>query len=600
MDFFAQQEAARRKSVGLSLLAAVFVLPVVWFTSRALKFATLLVWRFLLADRFSGGEWSADPAAEMIFWGVAALMVLVGGVVAYLRTASGERVMRLVGARRANCDDELPLVNIAEELSLASGMAIPSLWVMDDARDINAFAAGHTAADAAICVTKGALRKLTRDELQGVVAHEFGHILNGDMRVNTHLSAMVEGLGAISTVGRTMLRPFGKLFCDRDEEGEHQVGIRLGRGKGGGGLVILIVIYLLLGTSLWLIGLVGVFFARILQGAVSREREYLADAAAVQFTRNPEGLADALRFTRLMPRYAVSYGTSSMRNVAHMFFIAEAFSCVRSHPPIAERVRRLSSLGLDARDGAFRVRLNRIKAERDARVRENRERYIREQAMKAALNPRMEFLPLELCRRLRTTDGAGAVLVSLLKGEILPEWPGELTPQIKRQLVMKAMTTIGQRGSAAERMSWADRIERITEESGEMGSFEFMVSCSVRRKLRGYGAAPFRPAKRLVVEAANVVATIASFGANTANAYQLAGRRLRPLFGSWPPASAPYTSVRRFREALDALRALMPIAKREFLWAIRTVIAEDGEVTEDEANYLSAVAEAIDTSAILC
>ena len=605
MDFFAQQEAARRKSAQISLLAAVFVLPVVWLTGLTIKFAFSVAWYFVIQDgyyrlnstfgEFFSEGWVGEPIAELAFWGTATLLVLAGGFAAHARTASGRSVMRMVGARAAVRDQELVYIDVAEEVALASGLQVPSLWVMGDARDINAFAAGHTIEDAAICVTEGALRNLKRDELQGIVAHEFGHILNGDMRVNTRLTALVEGLGAISTTGKTMLRPFSALFISDDEERGYR--FRIGRGgKGGGGLVALILIYIALGFILWLIGLVGVFFARILQNMVSREREFLADAVAVQFTRNPEGLADALRFTRLMPRYSLSYGTSSLSNVAHMFFIAEPFSRLQSHPPIAERVRRLSPRGLAANDGHFRERLNRIKAEHERRVRENQEAYTRQKIMKAALNPRVAVLPPELWRRIRTIDGAGEILVALLKGEQIPEWPGVMTPALKRQLVVKAVLSISQWGSRDDCVTWADRIERLTEECVEMGSFEFMVSCSIRRRLRGLPPAPFRPANQLTTEAAAVVSTVASFGVNAPHAYELAGGRLRTFFHTWPSMPPPHTSVRRLRESLDALRSLMPMVKREFLWSIRTVIAEDGEVTDDEANYLSAVAEAIDAN----
>jgi Zn-dependent protease with chaperone function len=170
--------------------------------------------------------------------------------------------------------EERRLINVVEEMSIASGTPVPAVYVLDGEDGINAFAAGYTTHDAAVAVTRGALRTLTRDELQGVIAHEFSHILNGDMRLNIRLIGVLYGILLLAVIGR------GIVYAGPRGGG----GPDGGRGRGG---------------SCWAgccwSGYIGVFFGKLIKAAVSRQREYLADSAAVQFTRNPDGLAGALK-----------------------------------------------------------------------------------------------------------------------------------------------------------------------------------------------------------------------------------------------------------------------------------------------------------------
>ena len=591
MDFLAQQEAARKKSAGLTVAAVLFLLPVTaitgWILSWAIRFAWLAFNNHLA------------PAAESaaVAYPLATAIVILSALVAYSRISSGKALMRRVGARSARPRDEQVLVNVVEEMSIASGVDMPSVWVQDDDRGVNAFAAGFGEGDAAICVTNGALRYLTRDELQGVVAHEFGHILNGDMRLNSQLVALVEGLSGISTLGRTMLRPFGGLFRIEDDEESRSVhwgGWRGGSSKGGGSAFgLLVLVYVVTGAALWLIGLGGVFFARILQGAVSREREFLADAAAVQFTRNPEGLADALRFTRLLKHVGWTNRNGSVANVCHMFFIGEDWGRADMHPPVADRVARLSKLGLSAHDERFRERLACVKKEREAQVRRNHEEYCKAKSVEALFTPQSVKIPPALMTRLHTPAGAGTVLCELAQGIAPAEWPGEMSAKDRRTVAFKAVAALRQQGTEAEIAGWADRIEDQAKEGAEIGSFAFMLLCAVRRRLRASAPPPVRKPAYLTQPAAEIVSTIASFSANGDAAYELARRRLSVFFPGWPERPAPLESVRRLFVDLDALRSLSLVIKQEYLATLKAVVAEDRVVTDDEANYLAAVADAI-------
>ena len=610
MDFYAQQEAARKKSAWLTAVALLFAALVVAATGFVFTIAAWCVYLVLSDSHVPLEYWkfierypNVGPASYV----VAFVVVLVSGLWSYARVASGEALMRLVGARKARRNSDQALLNVVEEMSIASGAEMPSVWVLDEDEGVNAFAAGRGEGDGAICVSSGALKFLVRDELQGVVAHEFGHVLNGDMRLNTHLAAMVEGLSGVAGLGRGMLWPIRKLIAksfgqDDDSDGQLRWGGRRsggGRSGGGGGVpgcgpvVLLILIYVVTGCALWLVGLAGIFFARLLQRAVSREREYLADAAAVQFTRNPEGLADALRFTRLLKGFRWSWRGPIAANVCHMFFVEESWVEGGTHPSVASRVARISRLPLAANDERFSARLSKLNEERRAKVAENFARYQRRQSVTRAFAPQTVIVPPALNARLRSAGEAGRILCALLRNEPIPEWKGAMSAAARRHVANRAIAAIQTWGSEAEAAAWSDKVDSLVREKGEVGSFELVVWCAARRRLRRQPPRPFRRAALLSMEAATVVATVASYGANPDAAYALARKRLVQLFKTFPKFARPCESARGFADALDRLRALLSPAKHELLAALRDVIAEDGVVTDDESNYLAAVADAL-------
>ena len=609
MDFYAQQEAARKKSAWLTAVALLFAALVVAATGFVFTIAAWCVYLVLSDSCVPPDYWkfmAFYPNVGPVSYAAAFVVVLVSGLWSYARVASGEALMRLVGARKARRDADQALLNVVEEMSIASGADMPSVWVLDADEGVNAFAAGRGEGDGAICVSAGALKYLVRDELQGVVAHEFGHVLNGDMRLNTHLAAMVEGLSGVAGLGRGMLWPIRKLIAksfgqdDEDSGGSLRWGGRRGGGSGGGGgvpgcgtVVLLALVYVVTGCALWVVGLAGIFFARVLQRAVSREREYLADAAAVQFTRNPEGLADALRFTRLVKGFKWSWRGQLAANVCHMFFVEESWVEGGTHPPVASRVARISRLPLAASDEKFSARLAKLNEERRAKVAENFARYQRRQNVTRALAPQTVIVPPALNARLRSVGESGRILCALLRNEPIPEWKGAMSAAAKRHVANRAIAAIQTWGSEAEAAAWSDKVDSLVRENGEVGSFELVVWCAARRRLRRRPPRPFRRAALLSNEAATVVATVASYGANPEAAYALARKRLVQLFKTFPKCASPCESARAFADALDQLRALLSPAKHELVAAIRDVIAEDEVVTDDESNYLAAVADAL-------
>ncbi len=208
------------------------------------------------------------------------------------------------------------LLNVVSEMAIASGVPMPEVYVLEQEQAINAFAAGHTPANAAITVTQGALDRLNRDQLQGVIGHEFSHILNGDMRLNLQLMGWVFGLFVVGLIGRLILD-----FSPRDRRNNNNAIVALG-------------------FAVMVLGYVGLFFGRLLQAAVSRQRERLADASGVQFTRNPQGLKEALIKIAAMPDGSVLM-TPQAEQAAHMFFAEGLNRAFATHPPLLERIREL-------------------------------------------------------------------------------------------------------------------------------------------------------------------------------------------------------------------------------------------------------------------
>ncbi len=269
-------------------------------------------------------------------------LAVVGGgslfKIAQLRSG-GHVVAESLGGRRINSDTTSPserqVLNVVEEMAIASGMPAPPVYVMDQEDSINAFAAGFTPNDAVVSVTRGTIEQLNRDELQGVIAHEFSHILNGDMRMNIRLMGLLNGILIIGMIGYFILRT--AAFA----------GPRRRRSRDDGNPAALLA----LGAGLMAIGFFGTFFGNLIQAAVSRQREFLADASAVQFTRLPDGLAGALKkIGGLAAGSAIR--SPNAPQASHLFFsrATSGFSSLFStHPPLAERIRRIEP----AWDGQF-------------------------------------------------------------------------------------------------------------------------------------------------------------------------------------------------------------------------------------------------------
>jgi Zn-dependent protease with chaperone function/uncharacterized tellurite resistance protein B-like protein len=320
VDFFSRQAAARGQTRWLvigfivALLAVALALDLVLFTFLASS-------RAHAVDIDPLGFAAQNPGAAifstLLVMGVLGLASLYKSV--ELRGGGGV-VARSLGGVLVDPDTRdikrKRLLNVVSEMAIASGVPMPEVYVLEQEAAINAFAAGHTAANAAVTVTQGALDRLNRDQLQGVIGHEFSHILNGDMRLNVQLMGWVFGLFVVGLIGRLILN-----FSPRD------------RRNNNNAIVVL-------GLAVMVLGYVGMFFGRLLQAAVSRQRERLADASGVQFTRNPQGLKEALVKIAAVPEGS-ALATPQAEQAAHMFFAAALSRAFATHPPLLERIREL-------------------------------------------------------------------------------------------------------------------------------------------------------------------------------------------------------------------------------------------------------------------
>ena len=331
MNFFDRQDHARkttRKLIFLFLVAVLgiviaidFVAGVILASAQSQTMLTIpsLAWA-------ANNSWFllGSSLGTLGFIGVSSLAKVAA------LSSGGGKVARSLGGTLVTPDVRDPLRqrlhNVVEEMSIASGVPVPDVYVLEEESGINAFAAGFTTGDAAVAVTRGALDRLTRSELQGVIAHEFSHILNGDMRLNMRLIGILFGILVIGLIGRIILRA-----------GSNSSRITRSRDSRGHGAV------LALGGTLFVVGYLGFFFGRLIKAAVSRQREYLADASAVQFTRETEGLSGALKKIGGFESGSEVQDSGS-EEISHMFFargVLSLRSLFSTHPPLTERIQAL-------------------------------------------------------------------------------------------------------------------------------------------------------------------------------------------------------------------------------------------------------------------
>lgn len=313
MDFFSHQDSARKQTRRMLVLFTLAVIAIV----IAVDVVVFLSFGLVNLPR--------DQAVATLVGLSIGVIGLIGLSTLYristLR-AGGQAVARQVGGVEVAPDTidfaYRRLLNVVEEVSIAAGVPVPHVFVLEHEDGINAFAAGFAPTDAAIAVTRGALDKLTREELQGVIAHEFSHVLNGDMRLNIQLMGVAFGILAISSLGHLLVR-----------------SNRVGSRNRGGGIIMV-------GLALIVVGSIGVFFARLIKAAISRQREFLADASAVQFTRAPQGIAGALKKIAALSEGSQLTATAT-EEVSHMLFGdgSGRTSLFATHPSLVARITRI-------------------------------------------------------------------------------------------------------------------------------------------------------------------------------------------------------------------------------------------------------------------
>jgi len=321
LNFFDAQDRARRATKWLVVVYIVATLLIV-------AGVTLIV-GFALGVFANNANAAGDPTGLLVTTAVATALFIFGASLykTSVLSSGGGRVAAEMGGTLVPADVHDPLRrqlrNVVEEMAIASGVPVPEIYVLEEEAGINAFAAGYSPGDAAVAVTRGTLELLNRDELQGVIAHEFSHIMNGDMRLNIRMMGVLFGILALSLIGRMITR------------GGFHVSLVSRRDRGA-------PVILIIGLGLAILGAIGMFFARMIKAAVSRQREFLADASAVQFTRQTSGIANALK--KIGGYSEASYlQAADPEEVSHMLFGSGSrlLGLFATHPPLTERIKAL-------------------------------------------------------------------------------------------------------------------------------------------------------------------------------------------------------------------------------------------------------------------
>ncbi|MGO9921148.1 MAG: M48 family metallopeptidase [Isosphaeraceae bacterium] len=636
MDFFQHQESARRKT-GLLVFYFIVAVVLIVLLVYAILEGALALSGSRDASRLHTGFPLWDPG---LFGGVALLtLTLIGGGSAY-RIASlasgGHNVAEMMGGRplqhQTADPDERKILNVVEEMAIASGTPVPPVYLLEQEDGINAFAAGFTPRDAVIGVTRGCIRNLTRDELQGVIAHEFSHIFNGDMRLNIRLIGVLYGILLISITGWIIFRSTaGSYQYEQRRDGEK-------RGVNPWPLV---------GLALYVLGYVGVLFGNLIKAAVSRQREFLADASAVQFTRNPDGIAGALKKIGALAEGS-RVRAPEAQEASHLFFgdaMGRFLGVLATHPPLVERIRRIDpsfdgdfskvhvttpepvapeaesrrSLTPQARPGRGVFAFNAAQVvDRIGTVEPEQLAYA--SAILTSLPDLLKSLAYdpfgaraivfallldhenETMRR-SLLDRLGQHAEPALCSEVEKVLPivHRLTPELRLPLVSMAAPALS-RLSRAQFESFVRAVRDLALADNHVSLYEYALQRLLLRHVAtryGYALSPavrYRSPEPLVGPVRHVLGALAHVGsaqpADAASAFALGIQAL-----GWPGTDASLPprdlDLKSLDLALNELDAASPPLKRRILGACAACIGADGRVTLEEGELLRAIADSL-------
>lgn len=632
MDFFANQDQARKRS---SLLVLYYTLAVICIVG-AVYLVISVGMQVFLEERTADEEFSVQLwRPRVLGWVVSGtLLIVCMGTVYKISQLSqgGSAIALLLGGRKvsrsASDPDEKRLLNVVDEMAIASGSPVPDVYVMDREPGINAFAAGFTSSDAIIAVTSGTIHNLNRDELQGVIAHEFSHILNGDMRLNLRLTGVLHGILLIGLIGYFLFRT---------------IAFTGGRRSRRDGRVTLFMA--VLGLTLMAIGFVGVFFGKLIKSAVSRQREYLADASSVQYTRNPAGIAGALK--KIGGYTNGSRITSSHAEEASHFFFANGLpssflGMLATHPPLEERIRKLdpSFQGEYAETGPAVSRTPAAAAgfsggqqplQRGHKVLSS------EQVVSSVGSPQAEHiayaskllndLPAILREAAGDPFGARGVIYSLLidrdkrirekqlsclrehadKAAVVEthrilDVVADIEPGFILPLVDIAVSTLGEL-SDRQFDQFEVNINKLIEADDEIDLFEFTLQRIVKRHL----APKFRKVSRRVAKFHSIrpvmddvvclLSCMAFWGTDSHEEAEKAFDKGLKALGAGNKhslADVELCGLAALDRALSRLVFVVPPVRKRILQAAVACIAADRYITPEEAELLRAVADSLD------
>jgi Zn-dependent protease with chaperone function len=598
-DFFEQQERARRASRWLILW---YVLALAFAVT---SYCAAAAAAYALCAAYGGfPKWMPWQGFAGVAGVVGAVMLLVSASTWWRLREGGYAVADLLGARYISPEHctatERRLLNVVEEMAIASGIAAPPVYVLPYEKGINALVAGYSPNEAVIVVTRGS-DSLSRDELQGLMGHEFSHILNGDMALNVHLVALLSGLTWIGDASERLF--FGAAWRSKEMPRDE---------RGSGALLAMF------GAAVAFIGFPGTLAASAIQAAIARQREFLADAASVQFTRNPDGIAGALDSILALRAYTAVFAAHA-ESVSHMFF---APAVVRwwsfpTHPPILERIRRAHP-----RFQRDEYRATRHGVRREIAVLDDAGNLVRHQRLDAAAmiasvgrpGPAhvdyaarlLANLPSRLREALRNPVEAEAAMFALLAARpgaadspptaALRVYVEGLARQQQMTLAELAVPAIKDQRQA-QRDRFLAQFAAQVEADGRVTLREFILLVFLRQRLREGAGQPIATRFRELTQVADDAHVVLSLLAAVAHgAEQAAFEKGAAVLKLGWSAALPMQSlgVPRIGEALERLRHLAPFAKPALLKACVEAAAADGAFSLAEVELVRMVAATLD------
>jgi Zn-dependent protease with chaperone function len=638
MDFFARQDHARRQTIKLLVLfglsVAVIILAVYLVAVLALH------GNDISHGRMAGNPWRYwDPSLLLaVAFGTGVVIALASAYKVAELASGGEVVAQMLGGRPVDPQTQDPaerrLLNVVEEMSLASGVPVPPVYVLDNEPSINAFAAGYHPNQAVLAVSRGCLEYLTRDELQGVLGHEFSHVLNGDMRLNLRLIGIVFGILSLSIIGYYVMRSAGWSSSSRNRDDR--------RGDNTAGIFFI-------GLAMYILGYLGVLLGNIIKAAISRQREFLADASSVQFTRNPTGLAGALKKiggladgSRIRDPHA--------HEISHMFF-GDAFAgsflnLFATHPPLEERIKLLEpnfdgsypatepvaeEQGAGSREQEANIAVQGVASLHTPRpVSTDRGRILNQVG-----SPQPEHLeqagrivagtPAALLQAVREPYAARAAIFALLLSredqptrqrqwqmlqhyveppllkvvEQLSALIDQLPPENRLPVADMAVPAL-KRLSPDQYRAFRQIVEALTAADGKVDLFEYclrvvLFGClDVQFSLRPAPAIRYKSIVAVAPAATVALSALAYAGQSQPDdiqrAFQAGAHDLLGAVRILPPQQCTFDT---FDAALGQLAEAAPTVKRQILDAVVACIAADGKMTIEENELLRAIAAAL-------
>lgn len=598
MDFFERQADAQRKT---RVLVLYFILALIGIIAAVqLVFSLLLDVSYTDLDLL--GVTAIGVAAVVGFGSLFKIIELSKGGSVVAAMLGGEPVVP-----NTIDQNERRLLNVVEEMSIASGIPVPEVYLLPDPT-INAFAAGNGVGDAVIGVTRGAVKKLTRDELQGVIAHEFSHILHGDMKLNMRLIGLLNGILGVALVGGFIMRysAFSRVEDDRQSE----------RGKSVNSLAMVT----LAGLAIYIIGWIGVFFGNLIKAAVSRQREFLADASAVQFTRNPSGIANALW---KIGQHRSVLSSPRAEEASHLFFGdgvgTHWLHMFATHPPLDERIKaidprfepsptskaatppplpptppKMSGQEFIQSLGSAALLLQSIPAFAGEAVRDLHGACAFVYAL--LLDERDDYRQVQL---------DGLAIPDALKQEMLALFArrGELPIEQRLPLCDLVIPTL-RHLSSSQYEEFRRNVQHLVESDQEVHLFEFALQKTILRHLEMYftkstGAEPrFKNIIPILPEVATLLSSLTYVGqvepGERDAAFAAGVRELLVNTSAHPLQREDTCDLAKLDEALDKVATATPSIKRVILTACREAVTHNGVVDLQEYEILRAIADSLD------